>query len=42
MNSLDFLGGASGRSASQTEGNHEKEDIEPPPAEMSDDGDGRG
>ena len=39
MDSLDFLGGASGRSAGQAERNHEQEDVEPPPAETSDDGD---
>ncbi len=31
MNSLDFLGGASGRSAGKTEGNCDEEDVEPPP-----------
>jgi hypothetical protein len=41
MNSLDFLGGASGRSAGQAEGNDDKEDVEPPSPERSDDGDRR-
>ena len=40
MNSLDFLGGTSGRSAGQTEGKLEKEDGEPPTTEKSDDVDG--
>lgn len=39
MNSLDFLGEASGRSATETEDNHEQEDVEPPHAESDDDGD---
>ncbi|MBP86203.1 MAG: hypothetical protein CMJ64_05730, partial [Planctomycetaceae bacterium] len=41
MNSLDFLGGTSGRSAGQAEGNVEKEDVEPPTTEKSDDVDDR-
>jgi hypothetical protein len=41
MNSLDFLGAAGGRSAGQAEGNVEKEDVEPPTPEKSDDVDGR-
>ena len=39
MNDLDFLGGAGGRSAGQTEGNRDKEDAEPPPTGSGDDGD---
>ena len=38
MDSLDFLGGAGGRSVGQTEGNNEQEDVEPPPTETSDGG----
>ena len=38
MDSLDFLGGAGGRSASKTEDNNEGGHVEPPPTEMSDDG----
>ena len=38
MDSLDFLGGAGGRSVGQTEGNDEQEDVEPPPTETSDGG----
>lgn len=38
MDSLDFLGGAGGRSAGKTEDNDEEGDVEPPPTEMSDDG----
>jgi hypothetical protein len=41
MNDLDFLGGAGGRSAGQTEGNRDKEDAEPLPTGSSDDGDNR-
>ena len=40
MDSLDFLGGAGGRSVSQAEDNDEQEDVEPPPTETSDDGEG--
>jgi hypothetical protein len=38
MDSLDLLGGVGGRSASQTEGNDEQEDVEPTPTEMGDNG----
>ena len=38
MDSLDFLGGAGGRSAGQAEGNDDEEDVESPPNEMRDDG----
>lgn len=37
MDSLDFLGGASGRSAGDKEGNTEKENVEPPRPENKDD-----
>ena len=40
MDGLDFLGGAGGRSVGQAEGNDEQEDVEPPPTETSDDGEG--
>ncbi len=39
MKSLDFIGGAGGRFAGQTD--DELETVEPPPAEKSDDGDTR-
>ena len=38
MDSLDFLGGAGGRSAGETEDNNEEGDDEPSCTEMSDDG----